>query len=540
MTVMKRRTGMKAAIALAATITLALTGCSPGSNSGDKGPAGDDTLTWGVLAGPRSLDPAHGYNTTSAAAYTNMLEPLVSVDPETLQAEPALAVSWEQPDEKTWVFQIRDGVTFWNGDPLTAEDVAFSLSRMFDPEEASETASKFVNFDSVEATGSLEVTVNLKNADKLTLYNIGIGAPIMQKKYAEEHADDLGGSEGLIMGTGPFKVVSYNPATGVTMERNDDYWGEKPAIREVTLEVINDVESLRLALSAGEIDGTFDVPLMSSSQWEKMDHTNLTFSPSPFLYYLSLDTSAEPWSDIHVRRAVAHAIDKDGLVDALFGGHGDVADSLVNQDLLQALTPDTDVQPIFDDLTKYEFDIDMAKDELAKSAFPNGFEVTVPFRSDQPEQGRMLQVISESLDEIGITLTPQEQTSQQFLAYFNAHKDLAMQPGRLGSYAPEPGAILNSMLGEAGTKENGYNSANYVSQNIQGLLVTYQQSTNPAEQVEATQSIMEEVADQVPYIPLYFSASVIALNDGYSYEGTYSNEWTAFYGHWAAHISPAE
>ena len=126
----------------------------------------------------------------------------------------------------------------------------------------------------------------------------------------------------LPVGTGPYKIVEFVPDNHVVLEAYDGYWGGKPSVRKITITAIVDQQTRLLAMQNGEVDGTFDVSISDIDQWKALDNVDVITAPSLGVYMLTLDQKAPPFNDIHVRRAVAHAVDREGLVKALLKGNG--------------------------------------------------------------------------------------------------------------------------------------------------------------------------------------------------------------------------
>jgi peptide/nickel transport system substrate-binding protein len=531
------RTGTAAAATVCAVL---LAGCSgDGSSEPDSLPvkveasdADISTLTWAVTSAPRSLDPAHAFDTSSTIVTTELLDPVIGLASDG-SLEPRLAESWEEPDSKTIVLKLRSGVTFWDGSPLTPEDVVYSLQRNLDPDEASEISYYFSYVDSISATGDDEVTIKLKEPDPRLIYTLQY-ALVVQKKHAESKGDALGSPDGLVMGTGAYEPVSFSSAKGVTMTRNEDYWGEKPAAEELKVEVISDPETLRLAVQSGEVDGTFQLPVEKSKTWDAMDDVRISYVPGLITTMLTLDVTQAPFDDIHARRAVAYALDRQGIADALFAGHADpAAQTMVEPSLFNTTATEDEVEALYDELPDYGFDLEKAADELGQSATPDGFEVGIEYPESRPFLGQILQTLAQNLESIGVTLDVKEVPESSWIANLRAEKRPTMGIVALGVDYPSPASLLDAVLAPTGAGTTNY--ANYRPAELVDAMRQYQVG-DPEARFDVLSETMRQLAEDLPYVPVTFQAASVALNSRLTYTGDYA-AWTLYGSEWAHNVA---
>jgi peptide/nickel transport system substrate-binding protein len=489
-----------------------------------------ENITWAIPAAIRGLDIAKSFDTSSSTAISLALETLVTYTAD-LQLVEELAESWEAVDAVTYVYQIRQGVTFWDGSPLTAEDVAFSMSRHLNPDTGSQIGSYFGSVDAITATGPNEVTVKLKTADPFWQY-VPTFVQICPQAFIEAQGENFGtpGAEVTVMGTGPYQVTSFSADEGVTMEPYADYWGEKPLVQNIDLRFLEDPQTRLLAMRAGEIDGSFDVPLNQADDWDAIEGVTVNSTPGLRVWFYSFDQETEPWNDIHVRRAFAHAIDREGIVQSLLGGYAEPANAMAPPDQWKGLgLPEERVQEIYAGLRDYEFSIDMAREELAQSSVPNGFEASVQYPDSQPELGRATQSLAQNLREIGITLDVREVTSQKWLNDLYEHKNLGLQALGYGPDYPDPGNFIAISYHSDFAVPNAFNLANYKNPRVDELLDQQAASTDPEERATALAEIMTISQEELPYLNIWWEDAVQAFKDEYVYEGFiglwYSTQW---------------
>ncbi|MBB5958643.1 peptide/nickel transport system substrate-binding protein [Saccharothrix tamanrassetensis] len=494
--------------AVAATAALVLAGCvGTGAGPTGKRVAGDadiPELTWAMPGAPRSLDIAHALDTRSNLAIFAAFDGLLRMDADG-ELQPALATSWTNPDPLTYVYKLRQGVTFWDGKPMTAEDVAHSLRRQADPAEAAETQLYLTRLKEVAATGPDEVTVRLTTPDPMFKYVPALVWIVQQKEYAEAAGKSLGSPEKPGMGTGPYRVTRFSPADGVDFERHDGYWDTRPKVAKLAYKPIPDPEALRLAMMSGEVDGTFGVPLQDIRKWERTAGISMYYTRTISVNYLSMDVTTAPFDDVHVRRAIAHSVDRQGLLDPLFGGRARLSSSPVSSLQLETMVGKEKAAEVIGSLPTYPFDLGKAKEELAKSRYAGGFTVEVPYPTTQPWSRLLLENLARNLSTIGVTLVPKAQPDQQWVANIYAHKDLKLQIMRAGGGTPYPGEMLPMMFGQASAGPNGFNTANFADPELEAKLGSL------GEDVAPIAEIMRLNAEEVPYVPLFEEDAAHAL-----------------------------
>ena len=225
---------------LALVLTLALcvfaAGCGGSSSNNNAQPAAtanntasepaaaehDGVFNWGLMTDIVSLDPIYAYDTMTNAVVNNITEGLLYMDEDNaLQCQ--LLSDWEVVDDLTYVYHVRDDVNFSDGNPMTMEDVLFSLNRHIDSD--SFVGWMYDNVESIEQTGDWEFTVHLSVPDALWQYTFGTTAGhIIEKAYYEEHADDFGTATGGIIGTGPYVLDHWANGSEIVLTANENYW----------------------------------------------------------------------------------------------------------------------------------------------------------------------------------------------------------------------------------------------------------------------------------------------------------------------------
>lgn len=493
-----------------------------------------DTLTWG-FASIGSLDsPAKAFDPGSQAASVLALDPLLTYD-KNLHLVGAVAKAWRETNPVTYVYTLRPGAKFWDGSPVTAEDAAFSISRHLDPALQSGLASYLSAVKSITVTGPGEVTVKLKAPDPIWRY-VPSYTPVIPKAFATRLGKSFGapGGADTLMGTGPYKLVDFKADDSVTYIRNESYWGKKPIFKNVQLKIIPDSQTLQLAVRSGSLDGTFDVPPSQAKIWKRIGGVKLTTSPGLRSTFFSFDLATKPWSDIHVRRAIAYSLDRQGLVRSLLGGLGEPATSLVPRAQWSGLATPAQAARIYAGLRKYPFDLAKAKQELAKSAFPHGFSASVLYRDSRPDYGQIALSLSQNLKQIGVKLKVTQEPVSQEIAEVTGHKKLGFRVLSFGADYLDPVNYPSFMFKSTDAHPNAFNLANWKNKNIDKLLADQSKIASPGKRASVIAKIMRIAAEEIPYLPVWWEGAVMALESKYGYAN-----FNAFYfrQNWAANIS---
>lgn len=334
-----------ALFAVATISCLTLTGCfstgSPESTAATVGSddAGDERVSIAMLQPPRSgltplSDDAFKLSRWSTA------ETLVVLD-ELSEAQPALASEWEQITPTEWTFTIRDGVSFHDGTPLTAEDVARSLTAAA---QASPTPRILDGVDLTAVAGD-EMTVTVTTAVADPLVPQRMSSPQLSILAASAYKSDAVNPVGT--GTGPFVLTAVDGTSGATLDRNEDYWGEAAAAAGIDVQFVPDGTARAAALRTGTADVVEAIPV---SQVAQIDEDLVYEVPMPRTNTLYLNTRSGPFADPAVRAAAREAIDRATIVSTVYEGRADVAEGLLGPALPWAAEErDDNYQTIFED-----------------------------------------------------------------------------------------------------------------------------------------------------------------------------------------------
>jgi peptide/nickel transport system substrate-binding protein len=333
-----------AVLPILALVFAACTSSSTPAPSGGAGPAG--SVVYAVGADPTTLDPQATDDGNERAVNDNIYETLVFRNGATSALEPGLALSWTLKNETTWEIKLRPNIKFTNGAAMNADAVVFSVQRIIDPNLKSAQYSYLNSITGATKVDDLTVNLSTNGPDPILPSQL-TWLKIVDPAYAK--TADFANKP---VGTGPYKFVEWKKGQSVTLTANADYWGTKPAIKDVTIRVIPEVNTRLQALKANELDLTAN---LSPELMAQAPATATQRSVEFYEIYFAKTTSG-PFSDKATRQAANYAVDKEGILKSLFGGFGTVEQGQILRNDWPGFNPN---------LKPYPYDVAKAKSLLA-------------------------------------------------------------------------------------------------------------------------------------------------------------------------------
>lgn len=449
-------------------------------NTTPEGTEAVDSIVWGLPTGePTSLDPMVAGGSSEMTVAPNLCESLLRVDPD-FSVQPALATSAEWSDDTTFVIDLRDDVTFWDGSPLTADDVVYSLQRSADPKGPSFWAGGFRFVTAIEKTGSHQVTLRFSQPDAQFKNGLaGAAGGVVQAAFASKAGPTFGTAQGGLMCTGPYEFDKWNTGDSIVVKANPDYWGGAPKVGEVTFKFVSDAATLTSALRAGEIDGAYDIPVSTAVALEKGDSgtvyrgnstQSLSFGP----------TSTEGFgADPRVREALNLAIDKKGLISTVLRGLGTIQKTFTaplawTGDVEAAIYQDGyDALPAND-----EPDLERAR-ELVEEAGADGAKLVMAIPAGGATESQAATVVQAAAKEIGLDLQLKTMQPTEFSElFYNPEKRAGVDFVCTIGYQEVPGSLYYAP--EFATPTGLFNWSQYSNPEVTQLLEEARASTDPA------------------------------------------------------------
>jgi peptide/nickel transport system substrate-binding protein len=461
----------------------------------DAGAATKDVITVASSADPKSLDP---YGTTDSPAgrvAVQIFETLADRD-EQGNIVPGLAESWEVKDPTTYVFHIRKGVKFHNGEELTANDVKFSFDKM----SASPHASSI--------TGTIDFA-NSKVIDKYTfemkmtepfgpiLNHLchGVMAIVNEKGYTE-----AGGSVNeKPIGTGPYKFVSWKAADRVTLARFDDYWGEKAKVPNLVFRTISEATSRVIEVETGGVDVALQILPSAVSRIQQNKNVKIGVQETYTTNFLAFNCNKAPTNNVKLRQAISLAINTNAIQKVVFKGMGMVA--------IAPIGPS--IRGYNKDLPPHEYNPEKAKTLLAEAGYPKGLKLTLTSDENQ-ERLDVAEMVQAQLAEIGVELEVITLERGKFIDDVIAGN---LQMFALGwtTNTGDPDYALyasfhTSMFGEGG------NMSFYSNPKVDELLTKGRNSTDDKTRMDAYYEAQKIIWEEVPCIFYLHPQEITAYN----------------------------
>lgn len=503
---MKKRLSRILAGTLATLMVLSLAACgnsSKPSNASGSGSAGGggtaaptgykDTLTWCQGSDVTSLDPHQGKETPAVQVTCQIFDTLVQVNPETGELEPQIAESWEQTDELTYVFKIREGVKFHDGSELTTADVKFSLDRAIN----SAAVSYIVDFiESVTDNGDGTVTVKTKAPYGPALRNLAIPfAAIVPKALVE--ADEANFILNPV-GSGPYQFVEWKQGDHITMKAFDDYYAGKAATENLIMKVVPETAQRSIALETGEVDLAYGLSVNDIPKIEDNPDLVANVISSLSCTYISCNLNKAPFDNPKVREALSIAIDRQAIVDTINSGVGQPADAIIAPDVFGYYS--TGVP---------EYNPERAKQLLAEAGYPDGFSTSLWVNENQ-SRIEICQAVMAMLMDVGIQCTLE---TMEFGAYISRSSAGEHELACFGWTTSSGDADYTYYSLEHSSQQGAPGNRSFINDpEVDKLIEDARASTDEATRKELYKELAIKLAEYNNNLPILYTAVNVGAN----------------------------
>lgn len=441
----------------------------------------DPAVTVSAILEPTSLDIVSVAGAAlDQVLLDNVYETLLTLT-EDGEIEAGLAEQYEVSDDgRVYTFTLREGPTFHSGEPLTADDVVWSLEAQ--RAEGANESERLASIESVEAADERTVVVTLSQPDNDLLY-------LLTRRAGAVLQAEATNLQNTANGTGPFILEDWNVGSSITLVRNDDYWGEPPAISGVTFQYFTDQNAMVNALTTGDvdivtgIDSDLIVPLQGDPDYVVNEGTtNGEFT-------LGFNNAREPFTDPAVRKAIRQAIDKEAYRE-LNNGFGTIIGGPV---------PPTD--PWYEDLTDVApYDPDAARAALEQAGYGDGLELTLTWPNLYAI--RNAEFVASQLAEVGITLDIEPVEFSVWLEQVYTNHDYDMT------------AVLHVEPRDIGNYANPDYYWQYDSPRVQELIQAAKVNPDPEESIEQRRKAARIIAEESPADWLILAADLTVARRG--------------------------
>ena len=333
-----------------------------------------DTLGMAYDQAPESVDPYFNNVRIGVIIAANVWDTLLYRDPVTQEYKGQLARSWKQIDDRTLEFELRQGVRFHNGEEFDADSVVYTLNFVADPKNQAVTQQNVKWIDKAEKRGKYTVRVISKEPFPAAKDYLATTLAIHPAKYYQEVGPK--GMNAKPVGSGPYKVVDYQPGKSITLEKFADYFKDspraQPKIGKVRIRFIPDRQTQMAEVMSGGEDFIMHVPKDQADKLQALPNLQVLSGNTMRIVFMqmnTLDGAPQPeFRDIRVRKAVAHAIDREAIVKNIVGGGAEIINTLC--------TP-SQVGCTHEGAAVYKYDPALAKKLLAEAGYPNGFSTEI-------------------------------------------------------------------------------------------------------------------------------------------------------------------
>jgi peptide/nickel transport system substrate-binding protein len=456
---------------------------------------------------PQSLDPHSLALLYQSRVITQVYESLVNRDRD-FRLEPSLAVSWQAIGPRTWRFRLRQGVRFHDGSPFTADDAVFSIERaLAKHSQRAPQMRGILGARKVDAT-TIDLLLAAPDAvlpEKLLLVGM------MSKAWATKHGvllpQDYNGKQETYAvrnanGTGPYRVTSYESDNRLVLVAHEGWWGKRGNVDEAVFLVIASDATRLAALASGQVDFVIDPPFQDVGRLKRDPQYRIVETTDIGTQYLGFDLGRDaleystvkgrnPFKDLRVRQAVAHAIDADAIVAKVLRGQGSPTGSFFST-LVDGYDPSLD--------RRLPFDPARARALLKDAGYPDGFGVTLDCVAIT-WRAAACQAIAGMLAQVGIKVTFQSSAAATFFPKLTQATSSFFEFG--WTPTTDPWASLNAIVHSFGDGSGMFNGGRYVNARLDAIVDAIRVEPDLAKRRALTRDALAIIHADLPLIPLY-------------------------------------
>ncbi|KAB2328639.1 glutathione ABC transporter substrate-binding protein [Cytobacillus depressus] len=484
-------------------MAIIITGCSTNRNVSKSGENKETTskesgtLVIVRLSDAENLDH-HFMNTINAASVTHgkVYEGLVGRD-KNANIQPLLAESWNQVDDKTWEFKLRDDVKFHDGTPFNASAVKTNFDRLLDPNVKAPRAGVFKMVNEVKVINdyTVQFILNEPFAPLLSIlasHEGGIISPITIEKFGKNIINEPNG-------TGPFAFKSWTPGQEIVLVKNNQYFGEKAKVDEVIFKIVPEETTRISMIETGEAHIAEPLSVTMKETVDASTRMEVYRSEGFGTEYIGFNVEKKPFNDVRFRKAISHAVEMDAIIKGVFNNIGKKANSLLG----------SQVYGFHDGLEAYEYNLNEAKKLLAEAGYPNGFETTL-LTMDAKERINLAEVLQSQLKGIGVDVKIQVMENGAFVEQRNRGDSQMF----ISSWRNATGdADYNQYnLFHSASKGSAGNTFFYGNEEVDRLIEAARKESNQEKRKQIYAQVQELEMKDAVYIPVRVIENLAAIS----------------------------
>ena len=449
-----------------------------------------------------TIDAHYVGDSASASIMEHMVEPLLELTPKG-EIVPRLLEKWEvSPDATEFTLKLKKGIRFHDGQPFNAEAVKVNFDRRLDPKAATQYGSLVAPIASVTVVDEYTVKIKTKMPYAAMLANLTHQANGMQSPVALKRSWD----KPLIMpiGTGPFIFKEWVPGNRLVMVRNDNYWGMKPTLSEVTFRVIPDAISRVVALEKGEVHVAVQIPASDIPRLKGNPKIKIIHTPSVRTIYMGFNCLKEPFTDKRIRQALNYAVNKEAIVGPVLGGAGRVSDAPISPGIFG-----------YEPIRTYEYNVEKAKALLAEAGFPQGFETTLHSAVGRYYKDvSVAAAVAADLLKVGVKAEIKMMDWDTYIPFIFRDKEVAEHKLYVLGWNTVTGDAdygLHTLFYSGEWPREGMNASFFKNEKLDQLLEAARSTANPKERKKLYKEAMTLIVEDAPWIFLYTEIQITGV-----------------------------
>ncbi|MEW6685232.1 MAG: ABC transporter substrate-binding protein [Candidatus Edwardsbacteria bacterium] len=462
---------------------------------GSKGKEDVSKIVIGYKSDPLTLDPHLASEVLTISVQSNIFEGLVSFDRD-MRIQPALAKSWENPDDLTWIFHLRQGVKFHDGSLLKASDVKFSLERA-KTLPASAMKGNFVTVETIKAIDDWTIEIKTKGPCGLLL-KLLIGVYIIPEGYAKERGDEY--LKEYPVGTGPYRFVEWMKNDYLCLKANEDYWGGISKVKEVIFKPIYDRKTAVDFFLQGKADIMNEIPPEEIGRVESQPNVYLLKKPGLIVRYLGMNLRKKPFSDLRVRQAINLGIGKERIVKEILRERAYLATQFVSPNVF-GYNPE---------IEEVKYNPEKAKKLLQEAGYAKGFEISFDVPSVRE---KLANEIAKDLAIIGIKVKLNLLSVDEFLKRVESKESQFFLLGSATVFGDASDFFDDAI--HSFSSQRGYgirNYGGYFNKKLDELIEESATLINETKRLKMLHQAMKMTVDELPRIPLYVEEDIYGVS----------------------------